>query len=312
MATQSIGHSYDSPKWTVAQLVKKPTFVPNLVKQLVADSNLSDWLLRPGPTAVGGAVVYEEKVELYADSEGEIVAEFGEIPGTQAGVSTPMTRATTKRGVHLKVSQEMVDRNDVGRVRDEIEMVRRTLVLGRDRTFINTVLNHPSILTMVAGNAAGGGWLEGTSSIIADIAQAQYEITSQSVPSAQYSEVLGYDPDIMIIHPSLEAGLIDNDKVNAIFAGSAMADQQLRFTGKLPKKFLNLNVMKSWRCPVDKVFIAQRNAMGFISKEKALQGTPMRHDEDTESYRCNFSYRELVAIDNPKSVIAITGVAPTP
>lgn len=311
MATQMVGHSYDSPKWTVAQLVKKPAFVPNLVKNLVADSNLSDWLLRPGPTAVGGAVVYEEKVELYADSEGEIVAEFGEIPGTMSGVSTPMTRATTKRGVHIKISQEMVDRNDVGRVRDEIEKARRSLVLGRDRTLINTVLTNPNILTMPAGNLSGG-WVEGTSSIIADIAAAQYEISSQSVPSAQYSEVLGYDPDIMIIHPSLEAALIDNEKVNAIFAGSPMADQQLRFTGKLPKKFLNLNVMKSWRCPVDKVFIAQRNYMGFISKEKALQGTPLRHDEDTESYRCNFSYRELVAIDNPKAVIAITGVADTP
>lgn len=308
MATQTIGHSYDSPKWTVAQLVKKPAFVPNLVRQLVADSNLSDWVLRPGPTATGGAVVYEEKVELYADSEGEIVSEFGEIPGTQSGVSTPMTRATTKRGVHIKISQEMVDRNDTGRVRDEIETARRTLVLGRDRTLINTVLNNPNILTMAAGNAGSGGWLTGVSSIIRDIATAQFTITSQSIPSAQYSEVLGYDPDIMIIHPSLEAGLIDNDKVNSIFAGSAMADQQLRFTGKLPKKFLNLTVLKSWRCPVNKVFIAQRNYMGFISKEKPLQGTPMRHDEDTESYRCNFSYRELVAVDNPKSVIAITGV----
>lgn len=307
--TVNIGHSYDGPKWTVSQMVKKPAFVPNLVKRLVADSNLADWMLRTGPTAVGGAVVYEETVALYSDSEGEVVAEFGEIPGTSAGMATPVTRSTTKRGVHLKISQEMVDRNDVGRVRDEIEMVRRTLVNGRDRALINTVLSNPNVLTGAAGNAGTGGWLSGTSSIITDIADAVYEISSQEpVDGVQYEEKLGYDADIMIIHPSLEAGLIDNDKVNSIFAGSPLADQQLRYTGKLPKKFLNLNVMKSWRCPADKVIIAQRNYMGFISKEKPLSGSPMRPDPDTESYRTNFSYRELVAVDNPKAVFILTGV----
>src|SRR5688572_31717815 len=121
--TVTIGHSYDGPKWTVNQLVSKPTWVPNIVSKTVADANIAEWLLRPGPSAVSGAVAFEETLALYAGSEGEIVAEFGEYPGTEAPMRTPVTRATTKRGVHLKISEEMVTRNDVGRVQDELRMV---------------------------------------------------------------------------------------------------------------------------------------------------------------------------------------------
>lgn len=303
-----IGHSYDGPKWTVNQLVKNPTWVPNLVRRLVEDSNLADWVLRTGPTAVGGAVAYEENVALYADQGAEVVAEFGEIPMTSSGMTVPMTRQTTKRGIGLKISEEMRTRNDVGRVRDEIEKVRRTLVNVRDQQFISTVLTHTEIQSGAAGNATTGGWLSGTTSIISDISNAIYEVANEQPQGAQYEERLGYEADILIIHPSLEAGLIDNTEVNQIFAGSPMADQQLRFTGKLPRKFLTLNVLKSWRCPPDKAFVAQRNYMGFISKEWPLRGSPMSHDEDTQSYRTNFSFRELVAVDNPKAVFAITGV----
>lgn len=306
--TAGLSHSFDGPKWTVAQLVKKPAWVPSLVTKLVEDSNIAEWLLRDGPTAAGGAVAFEEVVALYADTEGEVVAEYGEYPGASVPQRTPVTRATTKRGVHLRFSEEMVSRNDTGRAKDEMESVRRTLVHGRDKIFFNAVLNNPGVLSIVASNDAGPGWVGANTTVRADIAEAEYQIASQGAQGVQYSEKLGYQADTLIIHPMIATSFIDNDEVNRIFAGSPLASQQLRYTGLMPRKFMNLDVMMSWRCPTTTAIVCQRKYMGFISKEWPLRGTPLKYNEDNDSYRSNFRYRDLVAIDNPKAVCFITNI----
>lgn len=312
MAVVTVGHSYDGSKYTVNDLMKKPTFVPNIVKGMVKDSNIAEWLLREGPTAVGGAVAFEETLALYAGSEGEIVAEFGEIPGTEAPMRTQVTRATTKRGVHLKISDEMVSRNDVGRVQDEMRMVRDTLVNGRDKVFFDAAMNNTNVQTFAAASAGvADGWYSATdtvSKIRYDIARACYLLTSQGVTGAQYSEKLGYKADTLIIHPQVAAMMIQSAEVARAFEQGSPATTGISFSGLYPTKFLTLDVFTSWRAPIDTAIVCQRKAMGFISKEWPLRGTPMRHDEDTQSWRTNFSYRDLVAIDNPKAVCKITNI----
>lgn len=305
MAIQPYGLSYDGPRWTVNQLIKNPTWVPNTIMKMVNDSNIADWLLRKGPVADSGSVAFEETVALYANSEGETVAEFGEYPGAAASVSTPGVRSTTKKGVHFQISEEMLTRNDTGRVADEMEKVRATLVNGRDKAFINAILANPNVLTHAT---TGTQWNSASTTILSDIAQAMYNISSQDVSGAQYSEKIGYQADTLIIHPSYQVQFMDNDEINNVFAGSPMADQQLRYTGKLPKKLLTLDVMTSWRCPIDKAIVAQRGAMGFISVEWPLSGTPLRKREDNDSYRSNFRYRDVMVVDNPKAVCFITGI----
>lgn len=303
----AVGHSYDGPKWTVSEMVKAPARVPNIVKSLVEDADISKWLLRPGPTAVGGSVVFEENIVQYADNDAEIVAEFGEIPMTTSPVRTQITRATVKRGLGLKISDEMVSRNDTGRVNDEIRMVKNKIVRGREKIFFNACMN--ADVNLVPASNATGGWLSGANTgIVKDLAAAMYAITNQGPQGAAENEKLGYSPDTLIIHPSYQYSLIDNEEINRIFAGSPLADESLRYTGKLPKKFLNLDILMSWSVPVTTAIVCQRKALGFISEEWPLRGSPMKHDDDTQSYRTNFSYRNLVAIDNPKAVAFIQGI----
>lgn len=303
-----LGTSLDSAQWTVSDLVKNPNWVPQIITKMIDDNNLSEWLLRTGPTAVGGAVAFSEVQALYAADTPDIVEEFGEIPMTTGTARTPAVRSTTKRGIGFKLSQEMIDRNDKGRVQDEIAQVKRNITLGRDRTLINACLTNGSVLTGAAGNVGTGGWFSGTTGIISDVANAIYQISSQAYPGALDAEVMGYEADFMLIHPSVEAALIDNPEVNALFTQSPLAAQQPRLTAQLPRKFLNLDIYKSWRMPQTKVMFAQRKAMGFISKEKALSGSALKRDDKEETYTSYFSYRELVAIDNPKSVYVLTGI----
>lgn len=305
------GSSLDSPKWSVSDLIKNPTWVPQIITKLVKDDDPSDWLLRPGPTAVGGAVAFEEARMLYAYDTPEFVEEFGEIPMTTGQGRTSAIRQTVKRGIGMKISREMVSRDDRGRVQDEMRQVKEGIQLGMMRANINAVLNNPFVLTGAAGNAGTGGWLSGSTSMISDVANSVYQVSSQSGQpwGAQDEERIGYEIDTMIIHPSIEAGLIDVPEINTIFANSPLAGQQMRITGVLPRKFMNLDVMKSWRVPMDKVIFCQRRAMGFRSFEWPLSGSPLKWDDSEETARCYFSYRDVIAIDNPLSVFVLTGVS---
>jgi hypothetical protein len=305
--TIAVGHSYDGSKYTVNDLIKAPKRVPNLVRSLVQDNDISPWMLRTGPTADGGAVVFEENVALYARDDAEVVAEFGEIPMTSSDMTVPTSRATTKRGLGLKISKEMVTRNDTGRVQEEIRKVRDKIVRGRERRFFQTIMAADA--NLVPASNVTGGWLSGANTgIIKDLTTAMYAITNQAPQGALENEKLGYTPDTLVIHPSYQYSLIDNAELNNIFAGSPLASQQLRYTGKLPKKFLNLDVLMSWSVPVTTAIVAQRKALGFISTEWPLNGSPLEYERSTESYTTYFSYRDVVVIDNPKAVAFIQGI----
>lgn len=314
MATEyGISHSSDGPKWTVNQLIKNPVWVPNIIQKMVLDNNLAEWLLRTGPTAVGGAVAFEEAVALYAGSEGEIVAEFGEYPMTDTPMRTPMTRATTKRGVGFRISEEMKTRNDVGRVQDEMTMVRDTLVNGRDKVLFNAVMTNSNVQTFAAASAGvADGWYSLdplVSKIRYDITRAIFRIAAQGVPQAANQEKLGYKADTLIVHPQVSAMLQGSPEVEAIFRnGGTPASSTIKFNGLYPTKFMNLDVFEAWRCPITTAIVCKRNAMGFISKEWPLRGTPLKFNESDDTYTSYFRYRDLVAVDNPKAVCLITNI----
>jgi hypothetical protein len=231
---------------------------------------------------------------------------------TESPMTIPVTAATTKRGLGFKISKEMETRNDVGRVADEMKMVRNAFSVTWDKITVNAITQNPNILTMVASNLASGGWggTGTTAGIRKDIAAAIYTVQSQQALGAQNMDRIGYEPDTMIIHPSMASLFIDSDEVNRVFLGSTAASA-LRYTGLMPKKFMTLDVMTNWRISPNWAIICQRNTMGFISDEWPLDVTPLRYNEDTQTYRSNITRRSLVAIDNPKSIILINGVQGT-
>lgn len=312
MAIVGTTHSYDGPKWTVNQLVKNPAWVPNTIAKMVQDSNIAEWLLRTGPTAVGGAVSFEETLALYAGSEGEIVAEYGEYPMTEIPSRTPVVRATTKRGVGFRISEEIRTRNDTGRVQDQMRMTRDTLVNGRDKVLFDAVMTHPGVHSTAAASAGvADGWYStdpDVSRIAQDIARAKFRIASQGVTGAVYSEKLGYKADTLIVHPQVAEMLIYSPEIARLYENSSPVTASLTFTGLLPKRVLNLDVFTSWRCPTTTVIVCQRKAMGFISMEWPLRGTPLKFNEADDTYTSYFRYRDLVAVDNPKAVAKITEI----
>lgn len=310
-----VGHSYDGPSWTVSQLVKAPTRIPSIVVQAVKDNLIADLLLRQGPPAAGGAVQYEERVIFSSDRSAEIIAEFGEIPTTQSGMTLPMMAATQKRGIGVKVSKEMETRNDVGRVSDEIGYARDEMINAWNKVFFAAVNNNANVLTLAAQNTAGTGWYgsdPAVTRIRSDIAKVMLQMANQTVQGAQNNDRYGFKPDTMVIHPTMGANFVDNEEVNKIFMNSPATTISPRFTLAHPQKFgQTLDVIESWEINPDQVMFCQRKKMGFISDEWPLNGSPTKYTEREQSYATYFTRRSLVAIDNPKSVLILTGVGST-
>lgn len=316
---QRVGHSYDSPQWTVSQMMKRPTLVPGMVVQAVKDNLIADLLLRKGPDAPGGAVQYQEQVAFASDRSAEIIAEFAEIPTTSSQIAMPVVAATQKRGLGLRISKEMETRNDVGRVAMEIGVTRDQMIRAWNAVFFLAVYR-ANFLTMNASRQATGGWttdvvpsagLTPTAGIRKDVANAKYLMANQQIQGAIANDRYGFVPDTMVVHPSLMPILLDSEEVNKVFMNSPSTDISPRYTMRYPTKFADLDIVQSWECLPNHVFILKRNTLGFISEEWPLGGSPMQYDESRQAYNTYFTRRALNAIDTPRSCVLINGVQGT-
>lgn len=314
-----VGHSYDGPQWTVSQMVKAPTRIPGIVVSAVKDNLIADLLLRKGPSAPGGAVQYQEQVAFSSIRDAEIIAEFGEIPTTQAEITMPQVAATQKRGLGLKISKEMETRNDVGRVAEEMRLTREGMIRSWNKLFFTTVYRS-SMLTMNASRQATGGWttdvvpstgLTPTAGIRKDIANAQYLMANQQIQGATDNDRYGLIPDTMVVHPSLMPILLDSEEVNKVFANSPATTLSPRYRLAYPTQFGTLDIVQSWEILSNHVLVLKRNALGFISDEWPLSGSPTRYNEEEQSYNTYFTRRALVAIDTPKAAVLINGIQGT-
>ena len=314
-----VGHSYDGPQWTVAQMLKAPTRVPGMVVQAIKNNLIADLLLRQGPGAPGGAVQWEEQVAFASARSAEIIAEFAEIPTTQSDMTMPVVAATQKRGLGLKISKEMETRNDVGRVAMEMGIVRDQMIRAWNAVFFLAVYR-ASILTMNASRQATGGWtvdvvpsagLTPTAGIRKDIANAQYLMANQQIQGAIGNDRYGFVPDTMVVHPSLMPILLDSEEVNKVFMNSPETDVSPRYTMRYPTKFGNLDIVQSWEILTNHALVLKRKTLGFISEEWPLSGSPMEYDQSKQTYSTYFTRRALNAIDTPKSCVLINGVQGT-
>lgn len=314
MALQPVRASQDGPRITVNDMIRNPTLIPQRIIRMAEQQFIADALFRRGPMASSGAVVYKESEPLFADGESEVIEEFGEIPivGTSTGLRKSVS--TTKRGFGYVISQEMQRRNDVDKAMQDLTKLRNTMVRDHDNLFVSTFLNHPGVHTFNAAQAWYADAFEDPqttgASIRYDISQAK-KMISDSSPDGRPEDFFGFNPDTLVIGTNTEIGFTDSDKVNETFAHGNIADEQLRYTGKMPRTFWGLNVVANRRIPDDIAVVMERNTAGFISDEWPLEATPLYEDRDRQQWRSNVTRRAVAALDQPKAVAIITGIVDT-
>lgn len=296
----SVVTSFDGPRVTVNDLIKDPLRIPALIIDMSKQGFLADAVLRNGGMNESGVVRYMESTPLYSDTAAEIRAEFGEVAVASNSVGNPLVAFVSERALAITVSDEMRRRSIVDPVTRQLTQVRNTLVKSWDDAFVQAVLANTSVNTYSAALA----WAGANVDIRTDINAARKLVdNAQTSQGAEFS----FEADTLIVNKVTKFDLLNSTQFQQPFQGN-IADENLKYTGKLPNQIMSLDVVVSPRVPTGKAIVMQRNIAGFISDELPLQATPLYRDEPRKTWRSDVQRASAIGIDQPKAITVISGV----
>lgn len=292
-------------------LLKSPTLIPKRILNMMDQQFLVDSVLRKGNDAPSGAVVYFQSTPLFSNDDPQVLDEFGEIPTTNGSLGTPLVARSVRRALGLRVSKTMVDRNNVDAINTQIVQIRNTMVRAWEDAFFSALVASPSVQVVTTDTA----WGAAGSHIRKDVNAAKFVIKNAAADAAG-KQKFGYIPDTLIISTETEMDFLDSDEVSKPYVGN-IASENLQYTGTLPNKFLDLDVLVSWRLSTyapSAAVVLQRNVVGGISDERPLQATPMYGEGNgpnggpTESWRTDTTRASAIFLDQPLAACFIAGV----
>lgn len=310
MATTIIS-AQDGPRLTVSMMLKSPTLIPKRILQVQDQSYLVDAVLRKASDAPSGAVIYFQSTPLFSNDDPQVLDEFGEIPTTNGSLGTPLVARVVRRALGLRVSKTMVDRNNVDAVNTQIVQIRNTMVRAWEDAFFSALVANASVQVITTDTS----WQSASSHIRRDVNAAKYVIKNAAADAAG-KQKFGFIADTLVISTETETDFLDSSEVSLPYVGN-IADENLLYTGKLPNKFLGLDVLVSWRLTVyapSAALVLQRNIVGGISDERPLSATPMYGEGNgpnggpTESWRTDTTRASAIFIDQPFAACFIAGV----
>jgi len=317
MPTPIVGRQ-DGQRLTVSTMMKSPTLIPRRVLKTMDQEFLTDVVLRNGSDTASGAVLYFETTPLFAEDAPAVLDDFAEIPTTNGSLGTPKMVRVVRRALGLRVSKTMIDRNNTDAVNTQITQIRNTMVRAWEDAFFSALIANPSVQTMATDAPWDGSGTGGTTHIRKDVNGAKYLIKNASSDGDGQSgqQKLGFKANTLILSTETETDFLDSDEVSKIYVGN-LAASNLQYTGLLPNKFMNLDVVTSWRLDVyapNSAVVLERKTVGFISDERALSATPMYGEGNgpnggpTESWRTDVTRASAIGIDQPLAAVIITGV----
>lgn len=306
--------SQDGPRLVVNMLIKQPAVIQKRVLAMMDQQFLVDALLRKGNDAPGGAILYYETTPLFTNDAPVVIDEFGEIPTTNGQLGTPKVVRTVLRAMGLRVSKRMIDRNDVDAVNTQLVQIRNTMIRAWEDAFLSALLTNASVQTMTTDTV----WGSASSHIRKDVNTAKFLIKNASSDGNGQNgqNKLGYIADTLVISTETETDFLDSNEVSQPYVGN-IADQNLQYVGKLPNKFVGLDVVVSWRIDTyanGTAIVLERKTIGGISDERPLYATPMYGEGNgpnggpNEAWRSDTGRMSAIFIDQPLAAVVISGV----
>lgn len=303
MPTPATGYS-DGPRIVVNDLLKDPQIVPALILDMTRFEFVVDAVLRDGGLATSGAVRYAESTPMLADDFPEIRAEFGEVPVVPTSIGTPRVVFAHERAMAIMVSDEMRRRQSIDPVTRQLMQVKNTMVYSWNTAFFSAVTANASIQTLAAANA----WASASATIRADIAQAVFLVENAGIVSPLgVNQFLGFEADTLIINHSTKNTLLQSSTFAAPYIGD-IASENLTYTGVLPNKIFNLDVLVSRQLPAGNAIVMQRKRAGFISDELPFVAGPLYRDEPRKTWRSDTQRAAAIGLDQPLSIVLLSGI----
>lgn len=307
MVTYAATSFQDGPKLTVSAMVKQPTLIPKRIQSMLDQQFIVDALLRKLPPTQSGVYVYEESTPLFAEGNAEDVEEFGEIPVISGRVGARKVAFTVKKALGLKISQEMINRNQVDRVNTQMTQIKNTMIRTWERTFFNALLNHPDVDTIPITT----DWADPAATIRHDIAEAMAQM-EDAAPDDLPEDFFGFEADTLVIGKQTKTDLITSDDFNRVFRQNPLSPQAPEYKGTLPGEFYGLTLMKSRQLDLlapGKALLLMKKVVGGIGDERALRSTPLYEEKrSAETWRSDTLRQSAVVIDQPKAALWLDGV----
>ena len=312
MALQPIVASSDGARTTVSDLVKSPRVIPRRMLELTRSQYIVDSVLRAGGDAPGGVVSFYESTPLFLDGSAPGTAaaavvkpEFGEYRIMTSSEGQQRLVVSINRGLAIRVSEDMRRRNQIERVSIQMTQAKNTLTRTWDMAFRDALLLNASVPFFNASGTAEG-WEAADADIRRDIMLAK-QMVANSQAGASTEDFLGFVADTMVCSYTTAQVILGNTKFQDVYHGN-LADENVLYTGKLPNQIQDLTVLQSRTWPDNLVWVGERGTIGFIANERPERWTPLRYDEDRETWRSNGSRISAIGIDQPKAGVFIKNV----
>src|ERR1700729_652247 len=294
----------DGPRITVNELLKDPLTVPQLILDLTENEFIMDSVLRNAGAATSGAVRYAESTPLYADDYPEIRPEFGEVPVVPTSIGVPRVVFSHERAMAIMVSDEMRRRQTVDPVTRQLLQVKNTMVYSWNTAFYSAVVANASIQTLAVSNP----WSSASATTRADLAQALYLVENANIVSPSgVTQWLGFEADTLIINHGTKNTLLQSSTFAAPYIGD-IASENLQYTGVLPNKIFNLDVLVSRQVPAGNAIIMQRQRCGFYADELPFMAGPLYREESRKTWRSDTQRSSAIGLDMPLSITLLSGV----
>ena len=302
MPSGARGYS-DAPRITVNELLKDPLVIPALILDITQNEFIMDSVLRMGGAAPSGAVRYSESTPLYADDFPEIRPEFGEVPVVPTSIGVPRVVFTHERAMAIMVSDEMRRRQAIDPVTRQLLQVKNTMVYSWNTAFYSAVVANASIQTLAVANP----WASASATIRADIAQAVYLVENANIVVAFRRHPVAR---LRGRHPHHQPRHQEHAAAARTFAAPYIGDiasENLVYTGTLPQKIFNLDVLVSRQVPAGNAIIMQRHRCGFYADELPFIAGPLVPAGGKKVWR-GHTASVAVGLDQPLSIALLSGV----
>lgn len=304
----TVGGLTDGPRITVDTFIGDPLMIPARIIEMLDTQFLSDVIFRDAG-ASNGLVSYEESTPLFLGSDVDDVAEFAEIPVAVGQRGLPRIAFGTRKGLGVRVSQEMREFNKVDDVNRQITQLVNTMIRA-DARALRAALTSSSIPTI----AASAAWGQTGSKARHDILAAQEKVGSAKPDNFTDEDVLGFEPDTIILPSSIAPALMDDEDILKVYVGD-LASENIAYTGQMPRQLLGMAPLKSRFWPADRALVLQRRTVGFRSDARPLTVTPLYPEGGggmggpNESWRSDATRKRVLGTDQPKAACWITGIA---
>lgn len=302
--------AYGGDRLTVSEMMKDPTFIPQIVLDELDGAFMEEAIFRNGGTNEG-VVAYREAAAPYLNDDAEDVAEFAEIPVSDLNTGKLKSIIGLKNGLAVRVSREMVKFN-------------KSDMLGQQVTALKNTMVRNGIRATLAGFEASGiqplavstDWETTGADPMRDLRQAK-RLISKARPDDRPEDLdalYGYSADTLVANPATIDLALFHESVQKFYNGNAAVDNPA-FTGVTPQTIANLRVITSEFIPEGVAYVMQSGTAGFISEADPLTVTEMYSESgengfggSRQSWRTDAFRNRIIAVDNPKAVVKITGI----